>query len=121
MTPFRRLLSYALRYPGKFLRGLACVVVTTGVADQKPTPVSKDMRGYAAGAGRQQYTTKTFSVMLPSGYHKNSVPVRLSQGGRVRASLALRSRPDATARSASAVPHRPRSPIPRTSWPRTSA
>jgi ATP-binding cassette subfamily B protein len=32
MTPFRRLLSYVLRYPGKFLRGLACVIVTTGVS-----------------------------------------------------------------------------------------
>ena len=32
MTPFRRLLGYALRYQGKFLRGLACVVVTTGVS-----------------------------------------------------------------------------------------
>ncbi len=32
MTPFTRLLSYALRYPGKFLRGLACVVVTTSVS-----------------------------------------------------------------------------------------
>jgi ATP-binding cassette subfamily B protein len=32
MTPFRRLVGYALRYPGKFLRGLACVVVTTGVS-----------------------------------------------------------------------------------------
>jgi ATP-binding cassette, subfamily B, multidrug efflux pump len=32
MSPFRRLLSYVLRYPGKFLRGLACVVVTTGVS-----------------------------------------------------------------------------------------
>src|SRR3954469_212350 len=32
MSPFRKLLSYALRYPGKFLRGLACVIVTTGVS-----------------------------------------------------------------------------------------
>jgi ATP-binding cassette subfamily B protein len=32
MSPFRRLLSYVLRYPGKFLRGLACVIVTTGVS-----------------------------------------------------------------------------------------
>jgi ATP-binding cassette, subfamily B, multidrug efflux pump len=32
MTPFRRLLGYALRYRGKFLRGLACVVVTTAVS-----------------------------------------------------------------------------------------
>jgi ATP-binding cassette, subfamily B, multidrug efflux pump len=32
MTPFRRLLSYALRYRGKFLRGLACVIVTTSVS-----------------------------------------------------------------------------------------
>ena len=32
MTPFRRLLGYALRYRAKFLRGLACVVVTTAVS-----------------------------------------------------------------------------------------
>jgi ATP-binding cassette subfamily B multidrug efflux pump len=32
MTPLRRLLGYALRYRTKFLRGLACVVVTTAVS-----------------------------------------------------------------------------------------
>jgi ATP-binding cassette subfamily B multidrug efflux pump len=32
MTPIRRLLGYALRYRWGFLRGLGCVVVTTGVA-----------------------------------------------------------------------------------------
>ena len=32
MTPFRRLLGYALRYRSKFFRGLACVVVTTAVS-----------------------------------------------------------------------------------------
>ncbi len=32
MTPFRRLLGYALRYRPKFLRGLACVIVTTAVS-----------------------------------------------------------------------------------------
>ena len=32
MTPFKRLLVYVLRYRGKFLRGLACVVVTTSVS-----------------------------------------------------------------------------------------
>jgi ATP-binding cassette, subfamily B, multidrug efflux pump len=32
MTPFRRLLGYALRYRWGFLRGLGCVVITTGVA-----------------------------------------------------------------------------------------
>ena len=32
MSPFRRLLGYALRYRAKFLRGLACVVVTTAVS-----------------------------------------------------------------------------------------
>ena len=32
MTPFRRLLGYALRYRPKFLRGLACVVITTAVS-----------------------------------------------------------------------------------------
>ncbi len=67
------------------------VVVTTGVASKKPTPVSKDMRGYAAGAGRQQYTTKTFSVMLPYGYHKNSVAVRVSQGTTLQFAVASAS------------------------------
>jgi len=32
MTPFRRLLGYVLPYRWGFLRGLACVVITTGVA-----------------------------------------------------------------------------------------
>src|SRR5262245_56300402 len=31
MSPFRRLLGYALRYPQKFLLGLVCVVVSRGV------------------------------------------------------------------------------------------
>src|SRR5215470_16764740 len=31
MSPFRRLLSYALRYPRKFLLGLVCVVVSRAV------------------------------------------------------------------------------------------
>src|SRR6185503_13835152 len=32
MPPFRRLLGYVLPYRWAFLRGLACVVITTGVA-----------------------------------------------------------------------------------------
>src|SRR4051812_12970930 len=32
MTPLNRLLGYALRYRAKFVRGLACVVVTTAVS-----------------------------------------------------------------------------------------
>jgi ATP-binding cassette subfamily B multidrug efflux pump len=36
MTPFKRLLVYVLRYRGKFLRGLACVVVTTSVSLAAP-------------------------------------------------------------------------------------
>ncbi len=36
MTPFRRLLSYALRYRRDFLVGLACVVVTTSIALAAP-------------------------------------------------------------------------------------
>ena len=36
MTPFKRLLAYALRYRWAFLRGLGCVVVTTAVALAAP-------------------------------------------------------------------------------------
>src|SRR5262245_66696679 len=31
MSPFRRLLSFALRYPRKFLLGLVCVVISRSV------------------------------------------------------------------------------------------
>ncbi len=36
VTPFRRLLAYALRYRRDFLIGLACVVVTTGISLAAP-------------------------------------------------------------------------------------
>ena len=42
MSPLQRLLSYVLRYRGSFIRGLLCVIVTTGVA-----LVSPRILGYA--------------------------------------------------------------------------
>lgn len=67
---------------------VALVVVVTGVADKKPTPVSKDMRAYSAGLGQAQYATKTFAVMLPAGYHKNTVTVRLANGKKLNLVVA---------------------------------
>ncbi len=65
--------------------------VATGIAGKKPTPVSKDMRAYAAGAGTAPYTTKTFAVMLPAGYHTNALTLRLSQGKSLQAVVASAS------------------------------
>src|SRR5262245_23153100 len=36
MSPYRRLLSYALRYRSAFIRGLLCVVVTTAITLAAP-------------------------------------------------------------------------------------
>jgi ATP-binding cassette subfamily B protein len=49
MTPFGRLLSYALRYRAKFLRGLACVIVTTGVSLVAPRVLGRAIDDLTTG------------------------------------------------------------------------
>jgi ATP-binding cassette subfamily B multidrug efflux pump len=70
MTPFKRLLSYVLRYRWAFLRGLACVVITTGVALVAPRilgyAIDDLTRGVTAGK-LVAYGTLLLSVGLVSG------------------------------------------------------
>jgi hypothetical protein len=65
-------------------------VLAVHAASTKPTPISKDMRAYAAGFG-SAYRTKSFSVRLPDGFHKNKVTVRLSDGRHMTFQVASAS------------------------------
>jgi ATP-binding cassette subfamily B multidrug efflux pump len=49
MAPFRRLLSYALRYPRKFLLGLVCVVISRAVYLAAPQVLGFAVDGLTAG------------------------------------------------------------------------
>jgi ATP-binding cassette subfamily B protein len=50
MSPFRRLLSYALRYPRKFLLGLVCVVISRAVYLAAPQVLGFAVDGLTVGA-----------------------------------------------------------------------
>jgi ATP-binding cassette subfamily B protein len=50
MSPFRRLLSYALRYPRKFLLGLVCVVISRSVYLAAPQVLGFAVDGLTEGA-----------------------------------------------------------------------
>ena len=50
MSPFRRLLIYALRYPRKFLLGLACVVISRAVYLAAPQVLGFAVDGLTEGA-----------------------------------------------------------------------
>ena len=70
MTPFRRLLSYALRYRRDFLVGLACVVVTTGIALAAPKVLQYAIDDLAGGVTRAkllEYGTLLLGIGLVGG------------------------------------------------------
>jgi ATP-binding cassette subfamily B protein len=70
MSPFRRLLSYVLRYPGKFLRGLACVIVTTGVSLVAPRILGLAIDDLTKGVTRRKlalYGTLLLGVAVVGG------------------------------------------------------
>src|SRR5260221_4268527 len=70
MTPFRRLLGYVLPYRWAFLRGLACVVITTGVALVAPRILGyaiDDLTENVTVAKLALYGTLLLSVGVSSG------------------------------------------------------
>jgi ATP-binding cassette subfamily B multidrug efflux pump len=62
MSPFRRLLSYARRYPRKFLLGLVCVVISRAVYLAAPQVLGFAVDGLTAGATAAKLTA--YGVLL---------------------------------------------------------
>jgi ATP-binding cassette subfamily B protein len=70
MTPFRRLLTYVFRYQRDFLLGLACVVVTTGIALAAPKVLQYAVDDLTRGVTRAkllEYGSLLFAIGLVGG------------------------------------------------------
>jgi len=70
MTPYRRLFAYVLRYRRDFLTGLACVVVTTGIALAAPKVLQYAVDDLTRGVTRAklvEYGSALLAIGLVGG------------------------------------------------------
>src|ERR1700704_4334907 len=70
MSPYRRLLGYALRYRRDFLKGLACVIVTRAVAVTGPWVLGyaiDDLKADVTRAKLVEYGALLLAIGIVSG------------------------------------------------------